>query len=218
MFSQTLVLETAPLLEAILAQPFLKELAAGTLAEARFVRYMQQDALYLAEYARALTTLASKAETMEDLVTIADFGKGAVFVERQLHEQFLAQFAAPPATEMGAACFAYTHFLKSTCATRPLGVGLAAVLPCFKIYTDVGHRLLALAAKPNKYQAWLDTYAAPEFEALTTQACALADRAHAQAGPAEQAEMRQAYHHAARLEAWFWQDAYAPGQGFPILA
>lgn len=213
-FTQRVVAETAPVFEAILAQPFLQELAAGTLSEDRFVRYMQQDALYLAEYARVLTLLASKAETGEDLIAVADFGKGAILVERQLHEQFLAQFAAGPATEMGAACMAYTSFLTARVATRPLGVGLAAVLPCFKIYTDVGHRLLATAAKPNKYQAWLDTYAAPEFEALTEQSCALADKAYAAAGAAEQAEMVATYHNGARMEAWFWADAYAPGAGF----
>jgi thiaminase/transcriptional activator TenA len=117
---------------------------------------------------------------------------------------------------MGAACLAYTSFLTAKVATRPYGVGLAAVLPCFKIYTDVGHRLLAMATTPNTYQAWLNTYAAPEFEALTEQACHMANAAYQAASPTEQQEMRTTYQNAAQLEAWFWADAYQPTRQFGI--
>ena len=44
--------EVAPLRQAILAHPFLTELAAGTLPSVSFQHYILQDSLYLAEYAR----------------------------------------------------------------------------------------------------------------------------------------------------------------------
>jgi thiaminase (transcriptional activator TenA) len=213
-FTELAVDATAPLLASILQQPFLQELALGTLAQERFVRYIQQDALYLGRYAQTLLMLAAKAPTVEAMLTLADFGKDAVFVERQLHEQFLASYQAGPAPHMGAACMAYTSFLTAQVATRPFGIGMAAVLPCFKVYTDVGHALLSIAIKPNPYQPWLDTYAAPEFEALTQRACTLADEAFANASPQEQAEMLTTYQNGARMEYWFWLDAYASQDGF----
>ena len=133
MFTEKMVTATAPMLEGIVAQPFLQELAAGTLAQERFVRYMQQDALYLGVYARVLALLASKAPDADSLVTIANFATRAVVVERQLHTQFLVQFAAPPATQMGAACLAYTSFLMAQVASEPFCVGMAAVLPIIGI-------------------------------------------------------------------------------------
>jgi len=209
-FTSQAVAATKTVLEAIIAQPFLQELAAGTLDQQRFVGYMQQDALYLSEYAKVLALLAAKAPNGQALMALTGFAQGALVVERQLHEQFLAKFNAPLATEMGAVCLAYTSFLLAKVATEPYCVGMAAVLPCFKIYTDVGHRLLGFAAVPNQYQAWLDTYAAPDFEAITQQACTLADTAFSEASPEHKRTMLAVYHTGARLEAWFWADAYQP--------
>jgi thiaminase/transcriptional activator TenA len=202
--------DTAPLVADILAQPFLQELAAGTLSSERFVRYMQQDALYLADYAKILTQLASKAPNSHQMGLLVGFGQGAIAVEQQLHTQLLAQFSAPAATQKGAACLAYTSYLLAQVATRPFCIGMASVLPCFTVYTDVGQRLLAIAKKPNTYQPWIDTYAAPEFAAITAQACKIADTAFDAAGQADQAAMHAAYVQATKLEAWFWADTYSP--------
>ena len=38
--------------EQILEHPFIQELAAGTLAEEKFARYIAQDEVYVAEYGR----------------------------------------------------------------------------------------------------------------------------------------------------------------------
>jgi len=42
--------------QAIIQHPFNEELAQGTLPREKFAFYMQQDALYLADFARALAT------------------------------------------------------------------------------------------------------------------------------------------------------------------
>jgi thiaminase/transcriptional activator TenA len=53
--------DVAPLRSAILAQPFLRELADGSLPIASFKHYIVQDSLYLAEYARVLAIAAARA-------------------------------------------------------------------------------------------------------------------------------------------------------------
>ncbi|MFZ3237822.1 MAG: hypothetical protein WA184_20955, partial [Stellaceae bacterium] len=52
---------TQALRAAIEALPFNTELAAGTLARARFEHYITQDALYLGQFSRALALAAAKA-------------------------------------------------------------------------------------------------------------------------------------------------------------
>ena len=62
-FTDDMWAEIRPIYEAILALPFNRELAAGTLTRERFLFYMIQDAHYLGAFARALATAAAKAET-----------------------------------------------------------------------------------------------------------------------------------------------------------
>ena len=61
-FTDAMWAEIAPIYEAILALPFNRELAAGTLGRERFLFYMMQDAHYLGAFARALATAAAKAD------------------------------------------------------------------------------------------------------------------------------------------------------------
>ena len=57
-FTADLRRETADLLERILALPFNRELAQGTLETGRFQHYVVQDALYLLEYGRVLARIS----------------------------------------------------------------------------------------------------------------------------------------------------------------
>ena len=54
---------TAGLRNAIHSLPFNQELAAGILAEARFQFYIEQDALYLDQYARTLAMAGHAGRT-----------------------------------------------------------------------------------------------------------------------------------------------------------
>ena len=74
--------EVGPLRQAILAQPFLAELAAGTLPPATFQHYILQDSLYLAEYARVLALAAARAPTAAARLEFSDGAKAAVQVEK----------------------------------------------------------------------------------------------------------------------------------------
>jgi len=60
-FSERAWQATAGLRQKILDLPFNRELASGTLSQARFQFYMIQDALYLEQYSRALAVAAAKA-------------------------------------------------------------------------------------------------------------------------------------------------------------
>ena len=49
-----------PVFDGILSQPFIRELMNGTLDKGKFAFYIQQDALYLLDYGKALTGLATR--------------------------------------------------------------------------------------------------------------------------------------------------------------
>src|SRR5215212_5963706 len=73
----------------ILAHRFLRALTDGTLTEDRFRFYVLQDALYLCEYARALSLAGVRSPDEDALVMFNEHSASAITVERSLHEGFL---------------------------------------------------------------------------------------------------------------------------------
>jgi len=201
-----------PVYDAILDLPFNRELAAGTLGAERFRHYMIQDAHYLVAFGRALAVAAAKADDAEGVIQFARAAEEAVVVERSLHEGFMAQFGVSPeafaATPLTPVSHHYTHFLQAVAWRAPYPVALAALLPCFWIYAEAGRDILARAARPNPYDAWIDTYAGDDFHAIVRAVIATVDRVADGASAATLAEMHQAYTDASRLEWMFWDAAY----------
>lgn len=208
-FSNTLWQAITPIYEAILAHPFNRELAAGTLASERFRFYMQQDALYLADFGRALAILGGRSDTPERMLAFVRFAEGAVVVERALHEEYFRLFGIEhPTTVQCPSCFAYTNFLLATVAIRSYEEGVAALLPCFWIYRQVGTHIHAQAAAGNPYQRWIDTYAGEEFGRAVEQAIAIADRVAEESSATLREAMKAAFIASSRLEWMFWDAAY----------
>ena len=211
-FTETAWQRTRVLRAAIHALPFNTELAAGTLARERFQHYITQDAVYLGQFSRALALAAAKAPDTGTLQAFAQSALGAVAVERALHEHYLRAFSVDPAT-LGDAdpapdCLAYTSFLLATAYQEPWEVLVAALLPCFWIYWDVGCAITQTAAPDNPYREWIDTYAAPAFGEAVQSVVATADRAAAASSAAARDRMLTAFTRATQYEWLFWDGAY----------
>jgi thiaminase (transcriptional activator TenA) len=211
-FSQGAWQRIVPLYGAILDLPFNRELAAGTLSRERFTFYLLQDAHYLTYFARALAATAARAPDNDALIQFAGSAREAVVVERALHEGFFKDYgisaAEAAAAEPSPTCAHYTHYLLALAYNAPYEVSVAALLPCFWIYWEVGKHLLATAQPDNPYQAWIDTYADEAFAAGVRQVIAIADQMAAAASPTMCDGMSRAFVRAAQLEWMFWNSAY----------
>ncbi len=211
-FSARMFADIGDLFAKILDHPFVRELGEGTLSRERFVHYMVQDAHYLAMFARALALAAARAPDTAAQVELAKASHDAIVVERALHDSFFRDFGvdeeAFAASRPSPTCFAYGHFLISTSAGEDFPVAVAALLPCFHIYEEVGKVLLARSRPGNPWQRWIDTYADEAFAEQVRRVMAIADGAHDTASQAVRARMAEAYRTAARLEWMFWDAAY----------
>jgi thiaminase/transcriptional activator TenA len=211
-FSQDAWQRIAPLYAQILELPFNRELAAGTLSRERFTFYMLQDAHYLSHFAKALAVTAARAPDADALIQFAGNAREAVVVERALHEGFFRDFGITPAqaaaTEPSPTCAHYTHYLVALAHNAPYEVAVAALLPCFWIYWEVGKHLLAVARPDNPYQAWIDTYADEAFAAGVRRVIALSDALAAGTTPPIRGQMHAAFRRAAQLEWMFWDSAW----------
>ena len=218
-FSDEAWQRTAALREAIHKLPFNAELAAGTLSQDRFQAYIIQDALYLGHYSRALAIAAAKAPDARTLRAFAQSALEAVVVEQALHERYMKEFGVDPAKITGAEaspdCFAYTNFLLAAAYHDPWEILVAALLPCFWIYWDVGSAIARHAAPTNPYRAWIDTYADESFGEAVRTVIAITDQAAMAVTPAMRTKMLAAFGRSTQYEWLFWDAAYQQ-RGWPV--
>jgi thiaminase/transcriptional activator TenA len=206
--------DTAALRRAIHALPFNRELARGTLGAERFRFYIQQDAIYLGQFARVLAIAGARSPDAETLERFLHFALGAVEVEQALHARYLREFGIDPANALRAEpapdCFAYTSFLMATAYHQPWEVLIAALLPCFRLYWDVGLAIAETADPDNPYRAWIDTYADPSFGEAVRALMTIVDRAAAPSQiPRKLREaMLAAHRRATQYEYLFWDGAF----------
>ena len=194
--------------------PLLTELADGTLEPRRFVEYLGQDDFYLRGYTRALATLASRAPTSREAAFWARSAGEAVEAEVLMHDALMADSRLrdlPRPAVASPTTRAYVNSLLAATAFEPYAVGVAAVLPCYWVYADVGATLADRAARldGHPYAGWVAAYADPAFQQVTREAIALLDEAAASSDDATRERMLTAFVDATWYEEQFWARAYA---------
>lgn len=206
--SQRLWADIEGIYTAILEHPFLAGLADGTLDEDAFRFYVVQDAHYLRAYARALSVAAARAPREGDIAMFARHAAEAIEVERSLHEGFFRDFGldagAVQATPVAPTNLAYTSYLLATAYGGSFPEGLAAVLPCYWIYWEVGKQLERHGSPHPLYRRWIETYAGEEFAVVVREVIALCDRLEPGLAAAEMERMRAHFAATSRYEWMFW--------------
>src|SRR5882724_10618900 len=91
-FTTELWRSIAPIYTAILRHPFVAGLTDGSLPRESFQFYAVQDALYLRDFARALSIAAARAPRDAWIIMFNEHAAGALKVERALHESFFKEF------------------------------------------------------------------------------------------------------------------------------
>lgn len=204
--------------------PFIRALADGTLEHGPFLFYLAQDALYLRDYARVLAEAARLAPTSDEQAFWANSAHGAIVGELELHASWLtpsqgvgaATFAAPPSPITTA----YLDHLRSVAFGGDYDELVAALLPCFWLYTDLGRRLHAgdfdaRARDPrHPYASWLETYADPAFAEATRRAIDIVTGAAAATDAGARARMLRAFEASSAHELAFFA---APMGAQPVV-
>jgi thiaminase/transcriptional activator TenA len=204
--------EIEPIFDAILAHPFLTGLTDGSLDGDVFAHYVAQDVHYLRDYARALSIVSAKAPTMADTAMFARHAAEVFDVEMSLHNSLLPELGLDPAaidaTPVTPTTRAYTSYLIATTYSGSFADGLAAVLPCYWIYAEVGRKLLERGSSDPRYQKWIDSYGGEEFAKTVAEVLDLADRTGPTLQPDDEAVARAHFVTTSRYEWMFWDAAY----------
>jgi len=207
-FTRELWTSMAPIYGAILRHPFLAGLTDGSLPRASFVFYAVQDALYLREFARSLALAAARAPEDDWIIMFSDHAASALRVERALHEGFFKELGLSPAevaaTPLAPTNLAYTSYLLAVAYGAPYHEALAALLPCYWIYWEVGKTLERAGSPDPLYARWIATYASEEFGAVVRAVLAATDTVAARLQPGERAAMQRHVLTTSRYEWMFW--------------
>jgi thiaminase/transcriptional activator TenA len=135
-----------------------------------------------------------------------------VLFEQAMQRDYLSRYGiaadAVARAEPSPTCLGYTSFLLAEAQTGSYETLLAAVLPCFSIYAEVGLHIAARAAAHNPFQGWIDTYASPEFQASVAAAEAATEAVAAEAGSVLRQRMLALFQRSVEFEWMFWDAAY----------
>jgi len=212
LFTTELWTAIEPTYAAILRHPFLTGLLDGTLPHESFEFYAVQDALYLREFARALSIAAARAPRDDWIVMFNEHAAGALRVERALHESFFREFGlsreAVAATPLAPTNLAYTSYLLAVAYAAPFHEAVAALLACYWIYWEVGKTLEASGSPDPLYARWIGTYASKEFGAIVKAVIEATDETAERLPPAAREAMRRHFVTTSRYEWMFWEMGY----------
>jgi thiaminase/transcriptional activator TenA len=171
-----------------------------------------QDALYLREFARALSIAAARAPEDDWIIMFNEHAAGALRVERALHESFFREFGLSPedvaATPLAPTNLAYTSYLLTVAYAAPFHEAITALLPCYWIYWEVGKELERAGSPDPLYKRWIGTYASKEFGSLVRAVLDANDKTASRLQRAELDMMRRHFIVTSRYEWMFWEMGY----------
>lgn len=211
-FTNELWAAIEPVYAKTLVHPFLKGLADGSLAKARFEFYLKQDALYLRAFAQAVSIVSSKSPREEWMRILSQHAIDALKEKDSLHEGLLRGAAAQ---SMAPVNLAYTNHLLATALRGSFAEGLAALLPCYWIYFEVGKELKKRGSKDASYQRWIDAYADPAYGETVETVLRMMNREADRLDAAAKAKCKEAFLTSARYEYLFWDMAWREEQWLP---
>lgn len=205
-FSAGVWADCRPQRQAIFELDFIKELAAGTLERRHFAYYLAQDALYLGSYSRVLARASALAPTEAEQKFWARGAQNCIDVELALHRDWLGSHPAQ-APEQGPVTKHYVDHLAGVAFSGSYGEVVAAVLPCYWLYAEVGRVLHANYLQhegAHPYGTWLETYSDVDFAQAAATAVGIMDSAARHGSARERARMREAFAHSAQYEVDFF--------------
>ena len=190
--------------------PFIRLLRDGTLPSEDFHFYLAQDSLYLRTYSRVLSRAAELAPNREEQQFWASGAVGALEEEANLH---VLRLGDAPDPEPSPTTSSYLNHLVASGDSYPELV--AAILPCYWLYQDIGQRLASSASPGHPYADWLAAYSSPEFDEATSRAIALVQKVALRVGSTTLAGMRRAFDESSRQELSFFAQTPEDTAGRP---
>ena len=202
-----------PIWHYLHSNPFVEEMAAGTLPERKFAFYIGQNIIFLKELARSMAIGVAKADdegTMKDFAAIVT---EILELELPKNRELLAevQQMVPEASEdvtMEPGTLAYTRHLLTVAYEGRAADIMASLTPCSWSYGEIGEERLPDAPDHPVYRDWIEFFAGREYWDIVEEVKERLDRLCDGMGERELDRIRDVFRTSSRLEQVFWDSAY----------
>jgi thiaminase/transcriptional activator TenA len=208
---------------------FLTAMVDGDLPVEQFRHYVQQDALYLVDFADCLVRLAAhNGVDRRDAAWLKGEAEQCIKAERDLHRTHFAKWGVQEGSIVASpTTLLYCSWMLRIVCTRPYAEGLAAMLPCFWVYLHVGEVMLerrkalgGSVTRPDEFDKWIDMYSGDGYVKTVTKFQQLVEDAARAADGATRAAMTAHFKRGCELEWMFWSAAEKlegwPPELFPV--
>ncbi|MCG1022500.1 thiaminase II [Sutcliffiella horikoshii] len=211
-FSQLVREKADHIWEASFHHPFVKGIAEGNLSLESFKYYVLQDAYYLSHFAKVQAYAGAKAFDLQTTARLAAHAQGTYEAELSLHENFSNRLgvteAEKAAFQAAPTAHAYTSHMYRAVLTGGLGEVIAALLPCYWLYYEIGERLKDCTPAEPIYQEWIAAYGGEWFKELVEEQINRLDELAEKATDEEKERMLEYFIISSQYEYSFWEMAY----------
>lgn len=187
----------------MLAHPFVRATAEGSLPEAIFDRWVVADHFFVVGFRRFLAELVVLAPDEPARELLAG-GLAALGPELDLFRVWAADRGLDLGAEPGPVTLGYTSYLRALPAEgwQPAVAGLFGAE---KAYVDAWSAVRSSVPPSSPYGGFVDNWSSPSFLAWVEDVAALLDRTT----PTPDAAVRRAFSRVVRFEVAFWDAVYA---------
>jgi len=207
-----------PVYATIMAHPFFKELADGTLPRRQFEFFLMEDDYFLAHFESALDLLAIKAPRQDWAITLKQHALNSKMDVLTLYHRLAPDALCRPNCHGGAAMavtFDYSIQVVEVAEQRPFAYGLAALLPRYWIHLEVGKKLSEKGSKNPTYQEWINTNASEAHAKELADVITMMNTAAPKLDPASRRAARERFRISASYELAFLEMAWREEKWLP---
>lgn len=211
-FTDTLKKATEHSWELSLNHPFVKGIVKGDLPLDTFKYYILQDVYYLKHFGKVHAMAAAQADNFQHTALIADKAKRTALAELTVHEQHVKQLNITEEDmknfRPAPTAYGYTSHLYRAALSGNFAQTIAALLPCYWLYADIGKEYANAAPAEPIYQNWIQTYASEWFQTSTEEQINLLNEYAEMASETEKEKITEQFILSKEYELAFWEMAY----------
>ncbi|WNB93874.1 thiaminase II [Bacillus sp. NEB1478] len=211
-FTESLRQKAEHIWEANLHHPFVKGIGSGELSLDCFKFYILQDSYYLSHFAKVQALAGSRAEDLYTTSRMAAHALGTSEAELALHEKFIKQLQITDEEltnfQPAPTAYNYTSHLYRVGESGTLGEIIAAILPCYWIYHEIGEKYKGSTPNEPIFQEWISTYGDEWFAELVHEQINRLDHLAEKASESERNKMETHFLLSCQYEYLFWEMAY----------
>ncbi len=202
---------SALLIEEMRNTAFVQGLVDGTLPVAAFSHYLQQDVIYMANYGEEMRLMSEMLGDDETGQLFSRLSADAVESEYALHEMLCERFDVHHNAEASVVTKDYIAHTRCLVDEGRIALALAALLPCFKVYNELGRYMIERCRKDdNPYLDWIHTYSSPLMDECVSVVSAACDAYVASMTQEERLQMLDAYVRSVEYEVQFFNQNGTP--------